>query len=80
MTRPSTFQITFYQLLDTTILMYFQETGSKIIIKKIPKHAFARFGVVLSQTPQCGYFSRCVLCGISSKALTMYPIADKNLS
>ena len=51
MTRLSTSQITFYYLLDTFILMYFVETGSKMkkkISSKILKHALARFCDVVS--------------------------------
>ena len=36
--------------------MYFQETESKMIIKKIPKHAFARFGVAYPRLPNVGIF------------------------
>ena len=55
----------------------------KKISTKIPKHALTRFRDVVSQTPQSGYFSRCILCilwAITCKALTMYVIADKNLT
>ena len=44
---------------------------------KIPKHALAHFPDVASQTPQSGYFSRCILWAITSKALTIYAIGDK---
>ena len=73
----------FNYLLDTIILMYFVETGSKMkqkISNKIPKIAFARFRDAVSQTPQYAYFSIFISFGITSKASTMYAIADKNLS
>ena len=63
--------------------MYFVEAGPKMkkkISTKIPKHALARFRDVVSQTPQSGYFSRCILRAITSKTSTFYVIADKNLS
>ena len=52
----------------------------KKILTKIPKHALARFCGVVSQTPQFAYFSSCILWAIASKVLTIYAVADKNLS
>ena len=63
--------------------MYFVETNLKMkkkISTKIPKHALARFHDVVSQTPQYWYFSGYFLWVITSKASTMYAIANKNLS
>ena len=50
------------------------------ISTKIPKHALKYFQDVVSQPPQSGYFSRCILRAIISKASAMSAIADKNLS
>ena len=66
--------------LDTILLKYFVETGSKIkkkISTKIPKHELTRFRDAVSQTPQSGYFSRCILWAVTYKTSTMYVIADK---
>ena len=63
--------------------MYFVVTGSQMknkIYTEIPKRALARFRDAVSQTPQSGYLSRCILWAITSKASTMYAVADKNLS
>ena len=69
--------------LNTIILTYIVETRSKFkkkISTKIPKHALARFRDVVSYTPQSGYFSKCILWAVTSKASIMHVIADKSFS
>ena len=60
--------------------MCFVGTRSERRSTKMPKHVHARFRDVVFQNSQYWYFFRCILWAITSKASTIYVIADENLS